>query len=229
MVKVGDIWVDRYEASVWSDADCTGTQYGLADDDWPASFPETGHFTVPLYACSISGEMPSAYANWFQAQAACAAAGKRLLTNAEWQQAVEGTSDPGTSDGSGGECLLTGGFDVRATGNGSACVSYWGVEDMNGNLEEWVSDWYEAGHEWAGTEFSDGAGATPWPAGFGDDRTSNINGRAYQEGYQNGLPAAGRRGGASNYTTAAGAFSVNWLEAPSSGNLMTGFRCARSN
>ena len=84
MVKVGDFWVDRYEASVWSAADCTGTQYGNTDD-WATvagTFPYHGSFTVPLYACSVTGVTPSRYLTWFQAQAACTASGKHLITNA---------------------------------------------------------------------------------------------------------------------------------------------------
>ena len=32
MVKVGNFWIDWYEASIWSNADCTGQQYGSASD-----------------------------------------------------------------------------------------------------------------------------------------------------------------------------------------------------
>ena len=96
MVKVGDFWVDRYEASVWQNANCTGTQYGIFEYDWDGAdgFPHHGSFSTPLYACSVRDEIPSRWLTWFHAQSACAASGKRLLTNAEWQAAVAGTHDP---------------------------------------------------------------------------------------------------------------------------------------
>jgi len=131
MVKVGDFWVDRYESSVWQNADCSGIQYGDTDD-WATvsvGFPYHGSFTVPLYACSVTGVTPSRYLTWFQAQSACAASGKRLLTNGEWQAAVAGTEDPGG-------CVVSAG-GPRATGAGT-CLSHWGVEDLIGNLWEWV-------------------------------------------------------------------------------------------
>jgi hypothetical protein len=126
MVKVGDFWVDRYEASVWENDDCSGTQY-VDRDDWAdvaESFPFHGSFDTPLYACSVALSPPSRWLTWFQAQSACAASGKRLLTNAEWQAAVAGTPDSG-------RCRVSGG--PRNTGEGS-CVSLWGAEDMIGNL-----------------------------------------------------------------------------------------------
>jgi hypothetical protein len=106
MVKVGDFWVDRFEASVWQDAGCSGTQYGGASDNWSSAtgFPYHGSFTTPRYACSVRDVIPSRYLTWFQAQSACAASGKRLITNAEWQAAVAGTVDPGESTAEG-PCL----------------------------------------------------------------------------------------------------------------------------
>src|SRR5439155_1088462 len=124
-VLVGPACVDRYEASVWSipsDSDelvgkirrgratvaqlaaagavqmgaipmsgCTGSDYGPA-------FPPNGNWTTPLYAASIAGVPPSSCVTWFQAEQACRLAGKRLLTNQEWQAAAAGTPDPGVAD-----------------------------------------------------------------------------------------------------------------------------------
>ena len=55
-----------------------------------------------IFAVSLAGVTPSARITWFQAQAACANAGKRLPTNAEWQVAVAGTPDPGPDNGDDG-------------------------------------------------------------------------------------------------------------------------------
>ena len=71
MVKVGPLCVDKYEASIWSAADGTGTQHGTATDNYPAPFPNTGNWTAPFYALSLWLVFhPSASLTWFQAQQA---------------------------------------------------------------------------------------------------------------------------------------------------------------
>ncbi|MBI5525841.1 MAG: SUMF1/EgtB/PvdO family nonheme iron enzyme [Deltaproteobacteria bacterium] len=167
MVKVGDFWIDRYEAVVvdettWNSGSCdgAGNVYGTGSDNWSlvsSSFPFTGNFTSKLYACSWSGVTPSRWGTWFQAQEAAAAAGKRLCTNEEWQAAVAGTFDPGANPGSAGsptantKCV-TDASGIRATGlagssvgGNDSCISNWGAEDMIGNLWEWVAMWGQSG------------------------------------------------------------------------------------
>ncbi len=218
MVRVGDIWVDRFEATVWENPDCTGAQYGDTDD-WGSvgdTFPYHGQFSEPLHACSVQGEIPSRFLTWFQAQAACAASGKRLITNAEWQAAVAGTVDPGPSSGAGGACVTSG--DLRSTGGGSSCVSYWGAEDMIGNLYEWVDDWYGQGGD-------DDVGFQP--AQYSSDGYWNVDSAMAQAPYGTHFPAAGLRGGMWADGTRAGAFTMTLSTAPSTSYPFAGFRCAR--
>lgn len=218
MVRVGDIWVDRYEASVWENPDCTGEQYGVVGDDYPASFPDDAQFDEPLFACSTTGVNSSAYLTWFQAQAACTAAGKRLITNAEWQAAVEGTPDPGDSSGIGGACL-TNGDGSRAMGEGTTCVSYWGAEDMIGNYFEMVTDWY--GHNREGDD-----GSQP-PGEYGEDGYWNVDPAEAQGHSPQRFPAMGNRGGGYGNRTTAGAFAFDLDSSPTRVDRGHGFRCAR--
>ena len=226
VVKVGDIWVDRYEASVWSRSDCSGTQFGDTDDWGIVSdeFPYHGQFTTPLYACSVREVTPSRYLTWFQAQATCAASGKHLLSNAEWQAAVIGTYDRGASAVLAGPCLTGPGEWVRRTGNSGStpggalsCISYWGVDDMIGNLGEWTSDWYGQGADSV-------TGGQP-PAFFGDGHW-NVDEAASQGSYPTHFPAAGIRGGSGHEGETAGAFMLNLAFAPSHAERSLGFRCA---
>ena len=221
MVKVGDIWVDRYEASVWEAEDCSGTQYGVVDN-WPrgrdVDFPYHGQFRVPFFACSVSDVLPSRFLTWFQAQAVCAASGKHLITNAEWQAAVIGTLDPDVSDGTGGTCSTSRVAGVRRTGLGEACRSYWGIEDMIGNAREWAGDWYgQGGDEDGGVQ----------PVDYFQDLYWNVDAAEFQGEFATHFPSAGQRGGSHGESTRAGAFCLILYSAPSNRGPNVGFRCAR--
>ena len=206
MVKVGDFWIDRYEA-----ANCGGSLGAV-----------TGHDTTAV-ACSKTGAIPQAHITWFQGAQMCVNAGKRMCSNAEWQAAVAGTVDPGSNPGTGGACI-TSASDPRATGLGTLCRSRFGAEDMIGNYAEWTADWYVAG---AQESASDGfRTTTAWPAGYGDDATWNVNGRVRSgSGWVPGLPAAGRRGGSWGYGADAGAFALDLHTAPSLSSANISVRC----
>ncbi len=234
MVQVGDFWIDRYEAAVWSDPDCSGTQYGASGDGYPSDFPDTGAWTTRVYACSTEGVLPSRYLTWFQAQQACSAAGKALCTNEQWQAAAAGTWDPGENDGVfGGACntqTLT--ADPRATGlaggtlsGQDSCISAWGVEDLVGNAREWVADWEVAG---ANDIVANESHTDPWPVTYADDRTWNLGGRANTAaGYVEGLPATVVRGGHAWMGLAAGTLSIDMRSSPTVVTDNHGFRCCR--
>jgi hypothetical protein len=223
MVKVGPLCVDKYEASVWSVFDGTGTQYGAASDNYPGTFPNTGNWTVPLYAVSRAGVLPSRFITYFQALQACALSGKRLLTNAEWQMAAAGTPDPG-SGGDGTTTCNTNTLGPVNTGSTGDCFSNWGVYDMVGNLWEWVADWIQ------GPDGNGVAGA--WDpntvitssATYGSDGIFGINEAPPSA---DRFPAALVRGGTWNGGADAGVFALFASNGPSNSSSSLGFRCGR--
>jgi hypothetical protein len=209
MVLVGTVCVDKYEASVWSTA-TGGTQYGASTDDYPCG--DGGQdctSTSAIFARNVPNVVPSRYITWFQAQAACTNAGKRLLTSAEWQAAAAGTPDPG-SGGNGVTTCNTTADDPVPTGSAANCASVSGTRDMVGNVWEWVSDWSVPSST-----------IKTW-TGFSDDALWLGSVPASPSG-----PAPFIRGGGDNSGTQAGPFAVGGFE-PAQGSFSdVGFRCAR--
>src|SRR5262245_57930857 len=176
-VVAGTTCLDKYEASVWrvpnpttmnatlvrriqlgkaTQADLMAggaTQLGTADDDYAPCSNTGQNCANDIYAVSLPSVLPSAFITWFQAQEACANAGKRLPTSAEWQVGANGTPDPGPDDGTT-DCNTSGFASLPSlTGARSSCVSARGAFDMVGNMAEWVADWVPQSTDcpgWAG-------------------------------------------------------------------------------
>jgi formylglycine-generating enzyme required for sulfatase activity len=221
MVAVADFCIDRWKASVSDAETCDGAFYGANADDYPTTFPDSGDWTAPLYACSLEGLVPAGELTWFQAAQACALSGKSLCTNAQWQTAVSGTPSDTTS------CAVTDSSPV-ATGSYAACVSSWGTHDQVGIRWEWMADWVPGGATWMDAGDEDDGRQTPWPTDYGDglDYTLNVNGNALGSGdFEDGLPAAIIRGGDYNNGSEAGNFSMSVARGPSHSATFIGFRC----
>jgi formylglycine-generating enzyme required for sulfatase activity len=191
------------------------TQLGVSSDDYAPCADSGQNCTDDVYAASLPGVTPSAYVTWFQAQAACENARKRLPSSAEWQAAVLGTPDPGPDDGTT-DCNTAGPpLAVDVTGSRSGCRSARGVFDMVGNLWEWVADWVPRSN--------DPPACGTWSAGVSptaDDQC--LTGAA-----TTGEPGALLRGGDFNDGTDAGPLNVDGHVAPSTAAVNVGFRCAR--
>ena len=206
MVKVGPTCIDRYENSVWSSPN-GGTQYGVSSADYPC-LANGNDCKGKIYARSVAGVTPSRSITWFQAQQALANSGKRLPTNAEWQQAAAGTPDPGASPGV--QDCNTNSVGPVATGSRANCVSAWGVHDMVGNLYQWVADWVPA------------STACPGWGSFSDDVMCLSGASTTAQG-----PGALVRGSLFTDAASAGVFAVIGNFKPSLALNSIGFRGAR--
>ena len=236
----GTVCMDRYEASVWRVPNPTTTNKGLVAkiqqgtatvahltaggatqlgsspvSDYLPCEKSGQNCTDDIYAVSLASVTPSTLITWFQAQAACSNARKRLPTNAEWQAAVAGTPDPGSDDGTS-DCNTTfqSGQDPTPTGSRASCVSAQGAFDMVGNLQEWVADWLPRSDSVSGT----------WSAGVSP--TGDLQ---YLAGAATtGEPGALLRGGSFLSGALAGPLAINGYNVtPSSVGFGIGFRCTR--
>jgi hypothetical protein len=122
-----DFWIYRHEASR---PDATDTEGGRSS----------------ARSCSRAGVVPWTRIAYADAQAACAAAGFRLCTSAEWQAACEGASGNTYPYGSTYAPMSCNGADraempaMSTTGAIPLCVTGEGALDLSGNVKEWTND-----------------------------------------------------------------------------------------
>jgi formylglycine-generating enzyme required for sulfatase activity len=154
------VYLDAY----WIDqTEITNKMYALCVTSGKCSPPSStesntrkNYFGNPQY-----DNFPVIYVSWDDASAYCAWAGRRLLTEAEWEKAaswdatkqVKYTYPWGNTPN---DCTLSNFPDGSkyCVGDTTAVDSYpnnkspYGVLDMLGNVWEWVSDWYGARYYW---------------------------------------------------------------------------------
>ncbi len=123
-----DFWIYRHEASR---PDASGTLDGEST----------------ARACGRGSVLPWTRVAYEDAAEACARAGHRLCTSAEWRAACEGVSSSVYPYGDSYERAVCNGADraasvgqMGATGSLAMCVSEDGAFDMSGNAKEWTSD-----------------------------------------------------------------------------------------
>ncbi len=139
-------YMTAYEIGVFENPDCTGRQYGVDADDYPAGWPAgPENPSVTLYACALPGIYPSGYLSWYRAKRACEAQGLRLCSHMEWNTACQngrpikfpygasylaGTCNDGWSEDGA----------LSRTGEFASCTAQNHLFDMVGNLAEWVDN-----------------------------------------------------------------------------------------
>jgi formylglycine-generating enzyme required for sulfatase activity len=236
-VIAGTVCMDTYEASVWRVPGATTTNKRLvkkiqegkataeallengatllgATDDYAPCADNGQNCADDIYAVSLTAVLPSAYVTWFQAQAACENARKRLPSNAEWQAAVAGTPDPGPDNGTT-DCNTNSAGVAVATGSRSSCRAARGAFDMVGNLEEWVADWVPR---------------SPAVCGAWNPGVSTLDFQCLAGAATTGEPGVLRRGGhfaLFGFGVNAGPLAVQSTVGPSTASGTIGFRCAR--
>jgi sulfatase modifying factor 1 len=164
--------------------------------------------TRPLYRGFSGDDQPMTGVSWFHARDYCAALGKRLPTEAEWEAAARGpegewyawgNEEPDCDravleDDRGRSCGVPQPSDTPDRGRiqpvRSRPAGRFGLYDMTGNVEEWVADWWTRDYAECGDACT---GANPRGPCQGADECENRHFRVVKGGswYWRGDHAAG--------------------------------------
>lgn len=141
-VRLTSFWIDKYEV--------TNLQYKKFIDATGRKAPD--HFENRLYPAG-KVDHPVIFVSWYDAQAYCTWAEKRLPTDQEWEKAARGTDarlypwgnefdiERVNSPARWAQLKLAG--DTTPVGAFAGGVSPYGVHDLAGNVWEWTDSWYK--------------------------------------------------------------------------------------
>jgi formylglycine-generating enzyme required for sulfatase activity len=147
-VTLSAYYMDKTEVTV--------TAYGECVTAGACTAPST-YYSYCNWNVTGKEDHPVNCITWFQSEAYCAWAGKRLPTEAEWEKAARGTD--GRKYPWGNETATCDYAVMYEGGNGCGTESTmpvcskspagdspYGLCDMSGNVWEWVSDWYDSSY-----------------------------------------------------------------------------------
>lgn len=137
MIYLSAYYIDKYEVS-----NAQYTEFIKATDHAAPAYWDNHQLNRP--------DQPVTGVNWYDANAYCHWANKRLPTEAEWEKAARGPaglkypwgndldySKANFAKGKTGQKHITAPVNAHPEGK-----SYYGVYNMAGNVFEWVQDWY---------------------------------------------------------------------------------------
>ena len=212
-------YIDRTEVRADAYAAC------VADGACSLNKVHAGDLVETVWGCNTEKERPKHPANCvdrIQAESYCAFVRKRLPTEAEWEYAARGTDGrefpwgnnaptkctQAVLTGMTGECgERRGTWEAGTTADGK---SPFGALDMAGNVWEWVADGWDA------YPAADAGGTEAGASALVDPKTA--------------LVKTGKgilRGGSWDYSVTSAKTTYRLPFAAVSGNVSTGFRCAR--
>ncbi len=159
VINMPAYWMDQTEV--------TNEQYAVCVASESCTEPRFFHsaLRIDYYGNPDYAGHPVVWVNWQQAAVFCAWAGRRLPTEAEWEKAARGEDGRIYPWGNEDAAETYANFDIlnrdtQPVGSYPEGVSPYGVQDMAGNVAEWVDAYYTT------TYYSHYANLTATPEAF---------------------------------------------------------------
>lgn len=172
-VLLKGFYIDRFEVTQGQYrkflSDAVKSNHRHCDRDEPAAKDHTPSMETWHPGDSAAAPLPVVGVDWYDAAAYCGWAGKRLPTEAEWEKAARGTDERTYPWGDKWDRVRANSYENGKKssvpiGSYASGASPFGVEEMAGNVWEWVRDWY------APRYYLDSAKEDPPGPGAGDAR-----------------------------------------------------------
>lgn len=144
-VRLDSFWMDQVEVTNGMYELCVRAGVCLLPGEFRSDNRED-YFGIPEFR-----DYPVVNVTWFDADAYCKWAGRRLPTEAEWERAARGDDlrnypwgDEPPNEFNSNSLNVVG--DTTRVGSYTEGASPFGVLDMAGNVWEWVADYYKSNY-----------------------------------------------------------------------------------